>query len=94
MEEAEKLIDKAADNELAKKEAAKVKKILDDAKKEINNSKNIDDIKKAKERNKPFRKPCPVCISCRLIHAGTPYSHIYKRNHKTSQLMGIQGIFR
>ncbi len=50
LEEAEKLVDKAADNELAKKEAAKVKKILDDAKKEINNSKNIDDIKKAKER--------------------------------------------
>ena len=32
MEEAEKLVDKAADNELAKKEAAKVKKILDDEK--------------------------------------------------------------
>ena len=50
VEEVEKLIDKAADNELAKKEAANVKKILDDAKKELNDAKNIDDIKKAKER--------------------------------------------
>lgn len=50
MEEAEKLLDKAANNELAKKEAAKIKKILDEAKKEISNSESINDIKKAKER--------------------------------------------
>lgn len=50
LKEAEKLLDKAAENELAKKEAAKVKKILDEAKKEISNSENINDIKKAKER--------------------------------------------
>ena len=50
MEEVEKLLDKAADNELAKKEAAKIKKILDEAKKEFNEAKNTNDIKKAKER--------------------------------------------
>lgn len=50
VKEAEKILDKAEENGIDKKEAEKVKKILEESKKEISESKNIDDINKAKER--------------------------------------------
>ena len=50
VKEAEKILDKAEENGISKKEAEKIKKILEESKKEISESKNIDDVNKAKER--------------------------------------------
>lgn len=50
VEEAEKLIEKVPENELDKEEAAKLKKILEEARQELTEAKNTNDIKKAKER--------------------------------------------
>ncbi len=49
-EEVVELLDKAEDNGLEKAEAAKLKKILEEAKKELSEATNESDIKKAKER--------------------------------------------
>ncbi len=50
VEEAEKLIEKVPENEIAKEEAAKLKKIFEEAKQELTEAKNTNDIKKAEER--------------------------------------------
>ena len=50
LEEAEKLIEKVPENEIAKEEAAKLKKIFEEAKQELTEAKNTNDIKKAEER--------------------------------------------
>lgn len=99
VEEAEKILDNAEENGITKKEAAKVKKILEDAKKEIKEAENINDINKAKERLKSkLTQELAQADNKELLKAaqplvpGTNLEELADFNKKLSQLAEKDGL--